>query len=144
MRRDRRQAGNAGWGLAGLVAVVLAAAGCGGRRGVEITGAVTRADGRDVRSGEVWLEPAGGAVADVRPARRPIRDGRYAFDAGAGVQAGEWILRVQPPWTGPGGSPDAVAEAFKPLRRAVTIRPAGDGRNVFDVEVEPCTAGPTE
>lgn len=132
------------WVVAVLAVAALAAPGCGRGRGVEISGAVRRSDGQVVNVGEVWLEPAADSVANARPARRPIRDGRYAFEAGAGVQPGAWIAMVQPPWLGPGASADDLAGAFKPLRRPVTIKPPGEGTNSFDFEVEPVTVRPTE
>lgn len=120
-----------------LIVATVAAIGCGGRRGVEVSGSVTRPDGRTVDVGEVWLEPAGDAVANDRPARRPIRGGRYRFEPADAVQPGAWTVRVQPPPLGPGASPDEIAGAFKPQFKSVTISASGGQANAFDFEVEP-------
>lgn len=132
------------WTRLACAICACAVAGCGVRRGVEVTGAVTRPDGRTVDVGEVWLEPAGDAVADVRPVRTPIRGGRYRFEAAAGVQPGAWRARVQPPPLGPGASPADIAGAFKPRFESVTVGAAGAGGDSFDFEIEPVEARPPE
>lgn len=89
--------------LAGFLAAVIAATGCGGGDGRQkVSGAVTYKD-EAIKSGIISFVPKGSTA----PAGgSPITDGRYEIPASAGLPPGEYDVVISVPTAAPPKDPD--------------------------------------
>lgn len=112
---------------AAALALLLAAAGCGGKPTGELAGAVTYR-GKPVTNGEVHLLSKGGVGALAR------LDGDGKFAVPAPLDAGTYAVAVKPPAAEP-GPPGAAVKKAPPL--PIPARARDLGTSGLTVEVKP-------